>query len=529
MNFCFSDASGNPHHLCLAVYYIPRGFSPTASPHGNAKSKIPYHPTWPSTRELIKQECNVHGPKRVVQSVSSKVGGVMCVKTPGTLPRNEQQALYYRRTEKRTSQDDDLFHVVQLCKSGGYARYIRDIRAAPEPSIILATDRQILDLVKFCTQNPFCVMTVDPTFNLGEFDVTVVTYRQMLLESSRYSKHPVFVGPIMIHYRKTHQTYLNFISTLIGLQPELANIKAFGTDGEEALYTAFSNALNSSTHLICSIHLRRNIKQKLKELGCSTSITEKFIGDIMGSQIGSTYYEGLIDCADDKDFDQKFHSLKSIWESRHENGLKFYNWFDTYKAALVKSSALSSVRTKAGLGSPPSSFNTNVSETVNFMLKSKVDYKKSDIPEFINKMHDLITDQQEELQRAICGRGKWQFCKEFKFLEVSPTDWFCMTPDSRKRYFENRVQGTCLSDADIHNEESNVQENQPSPALPSTSNSLSVNVQSFSSSTSVPLQTLTGIWLKAEALLADRNNFSLSPGCIHKQEWSKVIVVVDHI
>ena len=50
--------------------------------------------------------------------------------------RHSSTKLYYRRTEKRTSQDDDLFHVVQLCKSGGYARYIRDIRAAPEPSII---------------------------------------------------------------------------------------------------------------------------------------------------------------------------------------------------------------------------------------------------------------------------------------------------------------------------------------------------------------------------------------------------------
>lgn len=67
------------------------------------------------------------------------------------------------------------------------------------------------------------------------------------------------------------------------------------------------------------------------------------------------------------------------------------------KASLLKSSAISSVRERAGLGSPPTSFNTNACETVNFMLKSKVDYKKSDIPEFIEKMHDLIIDQQEEL------------------------------------------------------------------------------------------------------------------------------------
>ena len=117
----------------------------------------------------------------------------MTVKTPGTLPRNEQQALYYKRTQKQSPIDDDLYNVVQRCKSEGHLKFIRDIRAAPEPSIILATDRQLMDLVKFCTQSPFCVMTVDPmtvdpTFNLGEFDVTVVTYRHMLLESCQYKK-----------------------------------------------------------------------------------------------------------------------------------------------------------------------------------------------------------------------------------------------------------------------------------------------------------------------------------------------------
>ena len=77
-----ADAKGNPHHLCLLTYYIPAGLKPyvVLLAHGNSKTCKPFHPTWPSTMELIKKEgtnrCGT-GPKEVVARVSGKVGGVM--------------------------------------------------------------------------------------------------------------------------------------------------------------------------------------------------------------------------------------------------------------------------------------------------------------------------------------------------------------------------------------------------------------------------------------------------------------------
>ena len=135
---------------------------------------------------------------------------------------SEQQVSYYKRISKSGCSSlhaDELYSVMQKCKEeAGSHHFIRDIRAAPEP---LATDIQLLDMVKFGTrEEEFCIVTIDPTF-----DVTPVTYRHLLLESNRSQKPPV-------HYRKTFQTYLNFASTLIGLQPELVNICAFGRDGE---------------------------------------------------------------------------------------------------------------------------------------------------------------------------------------------------------------------------------------------------------------------------------------------------------
>ena len=66
-------------------------------PHGNSKTCKPFHPTWPSTMELIKKEGCGTGPKEVVARISGKVGGVMEACAPGQLPRGEAQVSNAKR------------------------------------------------------------------------------------------------------------------------------------------------------------------------------------------------------------------------------------------------------------------------------------------------------------------------------------------------------------------------------------------------------------------------------------------------
>jgi len=118
---------------------------------------------------------------------------------------------------------------------------------------VLATDSQLHDLAKF-SSNPeeFCIVTVDPTFNLGDFEVTPITYRHLLLISQRSGKSPVFPGPMLVHYHKDFRTFLYFASTLVGLCPQLERLQAFGTDGETALIEAMAHEFGFATHLLCA-------------------------------------------------------------------------------------------------------------------------------------------------------------------------------------------------------------------------------------------------------------------------------------
>lgn len=287
----FTDPFNQPHHLCLVVYYIPEDFKPPLLPHGNSRQETPFFPTLPSTIAVMKKQCaSGSGPKDTVGTVSAMVGGVVSARDACELPRNEQQVSDLKQRQKKKpltcSASNDELSVVMHKAFLEDSRFIREVRTLHEPAIVVALDRQLDDLVRFCCKKDhFGILTIDPTFSLGAFDVTITTYRHLLLQSRRTSNHPAFIGPVMVHFRKTFATYLFFGSTLIGLRPSLSSLQCFGTDGELALYQAFQHSCPSATHLLCCNHMRRNLNDKLRELGVKGVLGDMILQDVFGKQV----------------------------------------------------------------------------------------------------------------------------------------------------------------------------------------------------------------------------------------------------
>lgn len=166
-------------------------------------------------KELIRSQCKIHGPKATIEHVSQKIGGILETTSPGQLPRNEKQVTNTRKNERLkeyhhssntgNASADDLFVVMQKAHTEDpSSQFICAIRTAPDPAIVLADDNQMHNMVAFSTSSSeFCVLTIDPTFSLGNFDVTPITYRHLLLETKRTGTYPAFLGPTLIHYQKT--------------------------------------------------------------------------------------------------------------------------------------------------------------------------------------------------------------------------------------------------------------------------------------------------------------------------------------
>jgi hypothetical protein len=78
---------------------------------------------------------------------------------------------------------------------------------------------------------------------------------------------------------------------MVGLRPELSEIKAFGTDGEEALGDAFQCQFPNSVHLLC---FQDCIVRKLRDMGICGFLIKLFIDDIFGKQEGTHRFNGLV-------------------------------------------------------------------------------------------------------------------------------------------------------------------------------------------------------------------------------------------
>lgn len=166
----------------MAVYYLPDNFIPKPVPHGNSRDDKPFYSTLPSTMARIKHECSDgKGPKKVVQEVSSSFGGVASATDICQLPRGEQQVSQVKHRCKQSSVSqvgtcDDEFAAVlhKAFMEDTTQQFIREIKTLREPAIVVATNQQLIDLVRFCTlAEEFGIMTIDPTFSLGHFDLTV--------------------------------------------------------------------------------------------------------------------------------------------------------------------------------------------------------------------------------------------------------------------------------------------------------------------------------------------------------------------
>ena len=91
------------------------------------------------------------------------------------------------------------------------------------------------------------------------------------------------------------------------------------------------------------------------------------------------------------------------------------DWFLHHKVEIITSGMFQPMREDAGLGCPPASFTTNACESLNAVLKHKVNYKKNEVPAFVDRLKNLI---DEQLERAVIGRGKYWFRREFQHLQI---------------------------------------------------------------------------------------------------------------
>ena len=296
---------------------------------------------------------------------------------------------------------------------------------------------------------------------------------------------------------------------------------------------AFPHAI----HLMCFRHCRSNITAKLSEFGLPRDLSQQILDDLFGKKSLNVYVEGLVDAKDESTFEATLSVLENKWKKADPSVSHFVRWFRTYKLSVFVQSMLRPIRESAGLGTPPDEFTTNPSESANAVLKTKVNYKRSELPEFMQSILELVREQQHELERTAIRRGKYRFQDAYSHLKVAERKWFGMTTEQREGHMKKVahtkvavimpcVQGENTAPRQGKNvEPAAVVAGCDSGASTSASatgrRKLSVDVASASKGVSVPYTTIEAIWCKVEEYLNTPTDVTSAPGCSSQSRMVK--------
>ena len=92
-----------------------------------------------------------------------------------------------------------------------------------------------------------------------------------------------------MHQAKTYDAYNYFFSKMVSLNKDIANVLAFGTDGEEPLFKAMERNMYHAIHLRCFGHFRDNCKERLCAL--PREVQRDFLDDVFGRRIDNDSME----------------------------------------------------------------------------------------------------------------------------------------------------------------------------------------------------------------------------------------------
>ena len=221
--------------------------------------------------------------------------------------------------------------------------------------------------------------------------------------------------------------------------------------------------------------------------------------------------------------------MKQLWNEREKalspsSGPRFYRHFVRYYADVVRYHMRKDLRESAGLGSPPSKFTTNASESLNAAIKRKVNFQESEWPEFNDQMRQYAESQREEVIRALSGRGQFRLCHNVSHYGVSTQVWVKMTTEQRREAVSTFEKARLPTTRSADEGPSSIS------IIPSSQAVLSVTAED-SGITSIPLVTLMSMWNKAADLLSASNGITPAPGDDSKARMviSRSQVVPHHV
>ena len=179
-----------------------------------------------------------------------------------------------------------------------------------------------------------------------------------------------------------------------------------------------------SQHLLCDIHMRDNVEDKLRKLGERPEVIIDVVEDIFGKRDGDEKIAGLVDCSEEA-FEKEKECLYNKWVSGMADGALFVAYFKDKKEQLVRNTMLLSKRIACRLNLDV--YTQNANECMNSVIRKETGMAKMKLKPFVEMMQQLVTRQEKDIEEALIDKtGGIELVEQYSNLAISRTDFFRM-------------------------------------------------------------------------------------------------------
>lgn len=128
----------------------------------------------------------------------------------------------------------------------------------PDFACIACSEKSIKNLEMIANFSQLTLI-YDTTFNLGDFFLSVLTYKNLLFENE-----PVISAMYLLHHRKNKEVHEDFFSWAKKLCPLITD-KNIITDREQSITFAIKTQLQNINHFECWNHIQQDVKHWIKK------------------------------------------------------------------------------------------------------------------------------------------------------------------------------------------------------------------------------------------------------------------------
>ena len=298
-----------------------------------------------------------------------------------------------------------------------------------QPVTILYSEDQMSDFRRNCVGYNSSVIGVDRTFNLGKVFVTTMTYKNRCVTNRKTGQYPVFLGPVCLHWDAEQSTYYKFFSHVKDI---IGSEITIGTDDEKAMRNALKSNFANAQFILCTKHLKDNIKHNLQKHGCEEKDRQRILSLIFSDN------DGLVHSDNDWDFDQREDDL-SVFFVKYP---KFNIYYDKYLVKKLKEFVYIPLRERH----ITKLWTNNNAESINNRLKQVAEWKQHPIPELVDRLHTVSKAQMLDLRRALYGSGNYEIHRSLASFLIDENIWEEKTKDEKLSHFKKFLKTTAVSD-----------------------------------------------------------------------------------